>query len=156
LPAWLTEAELQERFGEVRIDRLADRDGDSVPDEGAIESAILDAEGAGRAILAQRYEPDDLPTDPEDASRDLKRAAAQVAWYYLHVGKFDVVPEQVKEIRDAGLAWFRDAARGSLSLLLAGEPQVDQSRPVVLVSKRASSQGLRPMTLDDMSDWWAG
>ncbi|HNU81942.1 MAG TPA: DUF1320 family protein [Thermoanaerobaculia bacterium] len=149
MPTWLTEAELETRYGATRLTALADRDGDGTADAGVIEAAILEAESRVESRLRVRYQPSDLPTTPTAASAALKRVVAQLAFFYLHE-LHDVRGQDVYDARDGALAELSDMVRGHAGLLLAGEPDRDQSRPQVLTTKTATDARF---TLEAMEDW---
>ena len=146
---WLTEAELATRYGAARLLALADRDGDGHADPGVIEAAIGEAESRARSRLLVRYQPADLPAAPEAASAALKRVVAQLAFAFLHE-LHDVRGQDVYDARDGALAELSDMVRGHAGLLLAGEPDRDQSRPQVLTTKTATDARF---TLEAMEDW---
>lgn len=54
--AYATLAHLVERYGNAEVLRAADRDGDGVADEVAVERAIIDASEEINSYLARRYQ----------------------------------------------------------------------------------------------------
>ena len=146
---WLTEAELETRYGAARLLALADRDGNGVADTGVIAAAIDEAESRVASRLRVRYQPGDLPTSTATASAALKRVVAQLAFFYLHE-LHDVKGQDVYDARDGALSELSDMVRGHAGLLLDGEPDVDQSRPQVLTTKTSDDARF---TLEAMEDW---
>lgn len=150
---WLTEAELRERYGDVRVDALADRDRDNTPDVGVVEAAILDAEGRIRSELLGRYAAEDLPLTTGTTGATLKRVVAKLAWYYLNEGAYDSVSDQVKGVAADALAEVRAIKQGGAALGLDSAPTVDIARGGVFVSRRSEYSTTQPITLAAMDDW---
>lgn len=146
---WLTEAELETRYGAARLTALADRNGDGTADAGVIAAAIDEAESRVSSRLRVRYEPGDLPTSTATASAALKRVVGQLAFWFLHE-LHDVKGQDVYDARDAALAELSDMVRGHASLVLTGEPDADNSRPQVLTTKTSTDARF---TLEAMEDW---
>lgn len=133
-PSFLSEAHLRDHYGAARVDLLADRTGAGEPTEGAVERAILDAEGRVRSELLTRFRPDQLPTSPDATSEAIQRVVRAIAWENLH-DLHPQVGDDVKRGTDLALSELRALVRGTASALLAGEPATDRSRPQVLASK---------------------
>lgn len=150
---WIEAAELRSRFGAAKVDDRADRDRDGVPEVSVVAAAIDDAEGRVRSELLTRYAPGDLPTTPGAASSTLKRVCLKLAWYCLWEGA-DIIPPSVLALRDDALQELRAIKLGGQSLVLAGAPPVDDSRPVIHRGRRASATDREePITLAAMQGW---
>jgi len=151
---WLTEAELQGRYGAAQVNDRADRDRNGSADAGVLAAAIADAEGRVKSeLVANRFSADDLPTTTATASAPLKRVCARLAWYYLWANA-DVIPEPVKVERDEALGELKSLARGPLSLLLAGDPAVDNARPRILRTSNATDpNAATPITMARLRSW---
>lgn len=117
--AYLTLDDLVARFGEREMLDVADRDDDGVVDAGVLAAAIGDAERDVDAQIGARYAVP-LATVPDL----VKRVAAQLARYYLHVAN---PPEWVRagykdalailaDIRDGRVAIDAPAAAGGASV----------------------------------------
>lgn len=137
---WLTEAELQTRFGETRVNNFADRDGDGTADSGVIEAAILRAESRARARLLTRYQPADLPTATGDASLLLKEIVGGFAIWNL-TDHCEIRGDDIVQAERSANAMLTDVVRAEASLLLASEPAKDLSAPQILEAKRTSVHG---------------
>lgn len=137
-PRWLTAAELRTRWGNARVDGLADRDGNGVPDTGRVETAIVEAESRVESRLLTRYRPGDLPTTTGTASAALKRIVGGLALYVLaeHLTR---PADDVLRAKDDAMSELKDLVQGQAVLALADEPAVDDSRPTILTTK--SSRG---------------
>lgn len=145
---YLSEAELEARFGEARVLMLADRDGDGAADTGIVETAILEAESRADSTLLNRYVSGDLPTTPTAASPALKRVVAGLALWYLagHVAQkgqdlIDAYTTAISELNALG--------QGRQSLVLTSAPEVDRARPMVGVTKVASDSAFSRAALED-------
>jgi phage gp36-like protein len=149
MPRFLTETELREIYGEVVIDRLADRDSDGTVDSGVVEDAIDRAENEALSRLLNRFTDDELPADTTEASDYLKEQVAGLTYYRLHKN-FDVVPTKAISERDDARTNLDMIVRGQLSVVLTDAPAVDTARPVVVVIKRSSGLYEQPMTLSSM------
>ena len=112
-PAYVTQANLVERFGETELAQLTDTVNRpaSVIAGDRVEAACRDASALIDSYLAQRYT---LPPGG-DMPPVLVRIAGDIALYYLHGSRArDDHPVTMRH-RDA-LAWLRDVARGTVQL----------------------------------------
>lgn len=152
MPRFLTETELRAIYGEVVIDRLADRDSDGIVDAGVVEDAILRAEDEAYSRLLQRFTDDEIPADTTEASEYLKEQVAGLAYYRLHL-HFDPIPVKAIQQRDDARERLALIAAGQLSVVLEGQPAVDTARPLVVAVKRSASLYDQPITLSAMDAW---
>lgn len=154
MPRFLTEAELRGIYGEVVIDRLADRDStpDGIVDAGVVEDAILRAEDEAYSRLLQRFSDDEIPADTTEASKYLKEQVAGLAYYRLHL-HFDTIPAKAIQQRDDARERLALISSGQLSIVLEGQPAVDTARPLVVAAKRSVSLNDQPLTLASMNAW---
>jgi phage gp36-like protein len=130
---WLTEAEVRARFGDARITRFADRNGDGSSDTGVVDSAIERAESMVEAKLLTRYAPGDLPTETAEASLLLKEIVGGFfLWCITDYGDFRG-EEMVLGFRSAERR-LEDVCKGTSSLLLAGNPAIDNTAPQIVSS----------------------
>lgn len=146
----LTETELRTRFGSDRVEQLADRDRDGQADSGVVEGCIVRAEGRCYSrLLAARYQTDDLPTTPGDATEALKRVVGGLAIWYLAEG-LDLVSPQLERIYRDAMLELDDLARGGASLVLASSYTRDTARPEILTSKTTADV---IFTTDELDTW---
>lgn len=108
--ALVTRAELEARFSPGEIAGLADRDGDTAEDSGAVDAAITDAEAEVLAYVTRV-----APVLPDPAPDVLRRIAAIVARYNLW--RRDTGPDHPAYVayRDA-VRELRDIADGRITL----------------------------------------
>lgn len=152
MPRFLTETELRAIYGEVVIDRLADRDSDGIVDAGVVDDAILRAEDEAYSRLLQRFTDDEIPADTTEASEYLKEQVAGLAYYRLHL-HFDTIPAKAIEQRDDARERLALISSGQLSVVLEGQPAVDTARPLVVALKRSATLYEQPITLPAMDAW---
>lgn len=143
--AYCTQQDLYDRFGQVQIDQLADRNADGVPDAGVVDAAIADASETIDGYIASRY------TLPLAATPPLiNRLCCDLARYQLFS---DAVPELVQTRHDAAIKMLQQISAGTLSLGLdaadtptpTDAPQSDPSVP----DRSFTSDSLKDFT----SDW---
>lgn len=146
---YLTEDELEARYGADRITALADRDGDGTADTGVVEAAILDGESFADSHLLNRYSTSDLPTTPESATLPLKQVVSGFALWFL-AANLSQKGQDIVDAYQTALDQVRALASGRQSLVLAAAPDVDRSRPRVLTTKSASDA---TFTRAALADW---
>ena len=101
---YITQADLETRFGANEVLQLADRDGDQVHDSGVIDTAIGDADSTVDNYLAERV------TVPVAApSNDLKKIVADITRKYLYT---NTVPDAVKDAYNSAVRRLKDFAAG--------------------------------------------
>lgn len=146
---YLTDDELEARFGADRITALADRDGDGNADTGVVEAAILDGESRADSSLLNRYRLSDLPTTPTAATPALKRVVAGLALWYL-AAPMHQKGQDITDAYETALSELKALADGRQSLVLASEPAVDRARPQVLTTKTSADAAF---SLEALADW---
>lgn len=146
---YLTEEELNTRFGEARVTALADRDGDGEADTGVIEAAILGAESRADSTLLNRYDTGNLPTTPTAATENLKRVVAGLALWYL-AGPVAQKGQDIVDAYNTSISELNALGSGRQSLVLVSEPAVDRARPQIGVTKVKSDSAL---SLSALSSW---
>lgn len=144
---WLTAAEAAERFGATRIAQATGGD------DSQVERAVARAESRVKSeLVALRYKPEELPTTAAATSEALKRIVGSFFWHYLHEAS-EIRGQDVRDVYDDARAELKAVGTGHMSLLLAGDPAIDNARPEILMEPVAgtSSGSLRP-TLDNCWD----
>ena len=144
---WLTSAEATARFGATRIAQATGGD------DALVAAAILRAESRVKSeLVALRYKPAELPSTAETTSEALKRIVGSFFWHYLHEAS-EIRGQDVRDVYDDGRAELKAVGTGHMSLLLDGDPAVDNARPEILLEpvSGASAAARRP-TLDDCWD----
>ena len=105
---YITQTDLENRFGSDELLALADRDGDDVIDATVIAQAIQDAESVIDSYVARRY---DLPLSTVPPI--LVSIACDLARFNLYT---DDPLEAVKNRRDDAVRYLRDIADGRIEL----------------------------------------
>jgi len=106
--SYITQAHLEARYGADEILRLADRDGDSIPDTDVLNAAIGDAGEVIDSHLAGRFT---LPLDPVPGV--ILRLACSIARYHL----YDEAPTRhVSDEYRAAVSALEKIASGELRL----------------------------------------
>lgn len=123
---WLTEAEARTRFGDARVTRYADRNGDGAADTGVVDGAIERAEAMVEAKLLTRYAPGDLPSTTATASLLLKEIVGGFFIWCL-TDTFEIRGDDITQALRTAEKRLDDVTRGTSSLLIAGNPAVDLS-----------------------------
>jgi len=106
--AYITQADLETRYGVDEIVKLSDRNRDSIADADVINAAIIDAEAVIDSYLAGGY---DLPLNPTPSI--IIRLACSIARYHLYD---DNPAEKVKEEYDAAKLALEKISSGELKL----------------------------------------
>jgi phage gp36-like protein len=106
---YITLSDLNARYGADEIIKLADRDGDSIPDAEVIAAAIDDAGALIDSYLATRYA---LPLNPVPSA--LVRLACSIARYHLYDDK---PADKVKDEYQAAALVLEKIAAGQLGLI---------------------------------------
>ena len=151
--AWLDLLEFLDRCPEARSiaeRRLGSDDGPAIDE--LLGQAIEDAESRIRTRLLKRFSVEQLPTEPAHATDTLKRLTAEYAWWQLH-RKFELLSDSVERIGAAVLSELNDLiAGGKVELIRVGQVSAPSSRTFVRSTTRGP-RAVRPLTLDDLSDW---
>lgn len=116
---YATLADMVARFGEAEMIRLS-ATSDTLPVapvQPRVETALLDATGVIESYLRQRYE---LPLSP--VPREIVRACCILARFDLAQGGDKTPTDEMRQERDAVLAWLGDvgSADGKLDATPAG------------------------------------
>lgn len=101
---YITQADLETRYGAAHILQLSDRDGDGSHDTGVIDAAIADAESVTDSYLSER-----VTVPLESPSNDLKKIVCDIARKHLHT---DAAPDEVKQAFGRAMKRLRDFAAG--------------------------------------------
>ncbi len=101
---YITQADLETRYGAKEVLQLADRDGDQVQDTGVIEAAIADAESVADSYLAER-----VTVPVSSPSNDLIKMICDIARRYLYTNQ---VPDNVKDNYNAAMKRLKAFADG--------------------------------------------
>ena len=117
--SYVTQADLETRFGADEIIRLADRNGDNVADPAVVAAAISDADAIVDTYLSGRYA---LPLSPAPAI--ITRLACVIARYHLYGDK---PSDHVEREYKAALETLAKIANGEISLGMAGVDDVGES-----------------------------
>lgn len=105
---YATPQQLVDRFGEVQLGRLADRDRTGELDAAVLSAAIADADQEIDAYLATRYR---LPLDPVPGR--ITALSCDIAFYRLHAA---AAPDDVRKRYEDALRVLRDLADGRAAL----------------------------------------
>lgn len=117
-------ADLQSRFGDAELLRIADRDRDDEIDTDIVDVALNDATNEIDAYVATRYT---VPMNPVPAI--LKRICADIARYRLYdENPLDEVESRYKQ----AITTLRDIANGRASLKDPSAPTTTSSQVEVL------------------------
>lgn len=109
MAVYCTQQDMIDRFGEEELIQLTDRDGEGVVDSNVLDRAIADAAAEIDGYLATRYKLPLAETHPA-----LPRLATDIARYLLYD---DAATDKVQERYDKAIAFLRDVARGTVSLV---------------------------------------
>lgn len=113
--SYITNADIETRFGHTVFMQLADDDGDGTADVAVVDEVRLAAEGELNSYLAARHAvPVDVTAHPELAGV-LKGAALDLAEYRLRLRR-PPVPEDVRRRRDQTVNWLVLLAEGVIAL----------------------------------------
>lgn len=119
-------ADLQSRFGDAELLRIADRDRDDEVDTAVVDIALADATSEIDAYISTRYT---VPMNPVPAI--LKRICADIARYRL----YDENPlEEVESRYKQAITTLRDIANGRASLKDPTAPTTTSSQVDVLTT----------------------
>lgn len=126
--SYINLTDLTTRYGAEEMVNLADRDGDSIPDEDVIAVAIGDAEAMIDSHLAGRYT---LPLNPVPAV--IVRMTCAITRYHLYDDKptqavtqeYQAALSALAKIGSGELALIQAAGQGQAPDYLAGSPQFD-------------------------------
>jgi len=110
--AYITLTDLQTRYGAGELIKLADRNGDNVPDQDVVDAAIVDAESVIDSHLAGGYV---LPLNPVPSL--IVRLACSIARYHLYD---DNPAEKVREDYEAAKLTLHKISTGELKLISEG------------------------------------
>lgn len=145
--AWLTAAEFAARFGATRIAQATGGD------DALVTAAIARAESRVKSeLVALRYKPAELPTVAEGTSESLKRIVGGFCWHYLHEAS-ELRGQDVRDVYDDARAELKAVGTGHLSLLLDGDPAIDNARPEILLEPvSGASPAARRPSLDGCWD----
>ncbi|MDH5478611.1 MAG: DUF1320 domain-containing protein [Nitrospinota bacterium] len=110
--SYITQADLETRFGADEIVRLADRDGDSAADAEVVAAAIADADALIDSYLAGRFT---LPLTQVPTT--LVRLACAIARYHLYDDK---PGEHVAKEYSAALRALEKIANGEIHIGVDG------------------------------------
>lgn len=147
---WLSDAELTGRFGAGRT-AMATGGDDSL-----IAVAISRAESRVMSeLVALRYQPAELPSTPETTSETLKRLVGGFAWHYLHESK-ECRGEDVRAVYDDARSELKAVGSGHMSLLLSGDPAVDNARPQILMEPVVGAVDVPGYRRPTLGDCWEG
>jgi phage gp36-like protein len=105
--AYCAQQDLIDRFGELEITQLADRDLDGNIDTDVVDAACADATAEIDGWLSQRL------TLPATTPQEVVRRACDIARYMLYDDK---ATEQVRERYEDALAWLKDVAAGRIAI----------------------------------------
>lgn len=107
---YATETHLRDRYGDVSLLQLADRDRDGSADPAVIARALADADAEIDGYLAARYPVPVTPAPPR-----LTDLACSIAWFKLHAqGVAKDGPERMAY--DDAVAYLVRVARGEVAL----------------------------------------
>jgi phage gp36-like protein len=110
--AYVTQAQMIERFGETELRQLTDR---AVPPSGAVDAAIVTAAITDACALIDSYLGKVAALPLASPPVILTRHAADIARYFLH-GRRAEKDDPITRAYHEALGWLRDAARGLVSL----------------------------------------
>ncbi len=140
--AYVTKQDMVERFGELDIVRLTDRESrpPKVIVDAVLDRAITDAVGVAEGYVRKAYA---LPLASIPAA--LSRAVADIAFYYLH-GRASGDKDSPVAVgyRDA-LAWLRDVSAGKVTLDTGAVPAAPAGAGAVRLTPSS-----REMTRDSL------
>lgn len=112
---YVTQSDLESRFGVDELNSVADYDGDGTPDSSTVQAAIDDAEGTIDSYLSEQYETP-LSTVPNVVAN----AAADLAFYQLQQARHSVW-DSIRERKENILSWLKDISNGNAGLGSATE-----------------------------------
>ena len=114
---YCSQDDLQDRLGAEEVARLADLDGDGVPDADVIARALADADATIDSYLGRRYT---LPVAAPDGSTPsvVRTRAVNLAVYFLKLGR-DSVTDDVRGQHEEDVQWLQAASAGRASLAKA-------------------------------------
>ena len=105
---YATQQDLVDRFGELELIQLSDRESTGSIDATVVGKALADADELVDSYIAARVA---LPLSTVPPR--LARVAGDVARYYLHA---DAPTEQVRAAYKDAVAWLKDIAAGKATL----------------------------------------
>lgn len=112
---YVTQADLESRFGFQELVRLTDDDGVGSPDSDSVQDAIDDAEGTIDSYLEQKYS-----TPLSEVPQVIENAAADLAFYQLQQAR-QSVSDDMSERKNDILNWLQDIVNGNAGLGSATE-----------------------------------
>lgn len=106
--SYATQQNLVDRFGELELIQLTNREGGETIDADVVSEALADADELVDSYIANRAS---LPL--ADVPPRLVRVAGDIARYFLYA---DAPTEQVRTAYKDALAWLREVAQGRATL----------------------------------------
>lgn len=105
---YITQADLETRYGAAEVLQLADRDGDGSHDAGVIDTAINDAQSIADTYLSER-----VAVPIATPSNDLKKIVSDIARRNLYTNQ---VPDNVKSAYNTAMKRLKDFADGKTGI----------------------------------------
>ena len=106
--SYATQQDLVDRFGELELIQLTDRENGAATDADVVAAALADADELVDSYIAARVALPLATVPPR-----LVRVAGDIARYYLHA---DAPTEQVRTAYKDALAWLKDIGLGKATL----------------------------------------
>jgi phage gp36-like protein len=123
---YVTQAELEERFGSGDIKSWTDDDASGAIDAAVVTRIITDVSALIDAAAAQHYATP-LTLGNATTAAVVKDVAGSLAGYRLAARRAGVVPEALRKLYDDALAWLKDLRDGKVGL--ADETATAVTRP---------------------------
>ena len=131
--AYVTQAELEERFGTDELLQIADRDDDESVDNAVVDAAIADADAMIDSYCRARY---GVPFDPVPA--EIRKVAADIARYNLWD---DQASEEVEMRYKNAIVWLKDVSAGRARISVEASDETQPGIGQVVVGTGASRFG---------------
>ena len=123
--AYCTQAQIEDRYREADLIRMADYDGDGQADADVIARAITDADALIDSYLQVKFVVPVTPVPPV-----LRNHAITIAWYNLELGRRSVTEDTRKAYEDV-IAWLKALVAGTVDIGLEPKPAASPGLPGV-------------------------
>lgn len=130
---YVTQAELEERFGTAELLQIADRDDDESVDTAVVDAAIADADAMIDSYCRALYT---VPFDPVPA--EIRKVAADIARYNLWD---DQASEEVEMRYKNAIAWLKDVSAGRARVNVESGDETQPGIGQIAVGTGASAFG---------------
>lgn len=129
--AYVTQAELIDRFGSDELLQVADRDNDSSVDSEVTDAAIADADAMIDSYCRNRYT---VPFDPIPG--EIRKVAADIARYNLWD---DQASEEVERRYNHAVTWLKDVSAGRARVNVDADDETQPNLGQIVVGSGISN-----------------